>query len=55
MGNETVDYILNQTELSTIFLSGEMVDKVIAMKKANLGKTVKCIVNYDNSYTPAQI
>jgi long-chain acyl-CoA synthetase len=47
MGNQAVDFILNQTELSCIFCTPEYISKLVAMKKDSLAKTVKSLVSYE--------
>lgn len=47
MGNDTVDYILKQTELSTIFCSGDYVAKLITMKKEGLATNITKVVTFD--------
>ncbi len=54
MGPESVDFILNQTELSCIFTTPEYIKKIVAMKKEGLAKSVKFIVSFDEP-TPEQI
>jgi len=48
MGAEAVDFIIKQTELSTIFASGEYIKKLIDFRKAGHCKNVKIMVNFDN-------
>jgi long-chain acyl-CoA synthetase len=47
MGNESVDFILNQTELSCIFCTPEYIAKLVAMKKLNLAKSIKFLVSME--------
>lgn len=47
MGNDTVDYILKQTELSTIFCADEYVAKLITMRKGGLATNITKIVTFD--------
>lgn len=47
MSAASVDYILNQTELTSIFASSDYINKVITMKKEGLAKTIKNLVAYD--------
>lgn len=47
MGVSSVDFILEQTELSTMFTTMEYIKKVIQMKKDNLARTVKNFVCFD--------
>jgi long-subunit acyl-CoA synthetase (AMP-forming) len=51
MGEEAVDFIINQTELTTVFCSREYVDKLIKMKKEGKCATVTNIVCYDGELT----
>ena len=48
MSFKAVDFILNQTEMSTIFVSGPYVDKVLAMKKDGQACHVKNLVVFDD-------
>lgn len=48
MGVDAVDFIINQTELSSVFVEDQFVRKLIDMKKAGKAKHVKNIINYDN-------
>ena len=48
MGPQSVDYILNQTELSCIFSTPDYISKIIQMKKDNLAQTIKFLVCFDN-------
>jgi len=54
MGAEAVNFITNQTELSTIFAESPYVIKMVAMKKDKLISTVKNLVSYD-PVTPADV
>lgn len=47
MNIQAVDYILNQTELETIFCEGALVKKITDMKKKGLGKSLKNLVLFD--------
>lgn len=47
MGVETVNYILKQTELTTIFVAGEYVSKLIQMRKDGLCENLKNVVTFD--------
>ena len=47
MGVSAVDFILEQTELSTMFTTMEYIKKVIQMKKDKLARTVKNFVCFD--------
>lgn len=47
MGLSAVDYIVNQTELTTLFLSNEYIQKVVTMKKEGLAKTLTSVVTFD--------
>jgi len=47
MGAETVNYILNQTELTTLFVAGEYVSKIIQMRKDGLAGNLKNVVSFD--------
>lgn len=48
MGPQSVDFILNQTELTTIYCSGEYVKKLLAMKKDGLAKHIVNLVSFDS-------
>jgi len=54
MGAEAVNFITNQTELTTIFAEAPYVTKMIAMKKEKLISTIKNLVSYD-PVTPADV
>jgi len=47
MGNQAVDFILNQTELSCIFCTPEYISKLVAMKKEDLAKSIKYLVSME--------
>ena len=47
MGPETVDYILGQTELTSVFVAKEYVQKLLDMRAKNLGAKIKNIVSFD--------
>lgn len=47
MSNSAVDFILNQTEMSTILVAAAYVDKIVAMKKDGLAGNVKNLVVFD--------
>lgn len=47
MGVQAVDFILEQTELSTIFTTMEYIKKVIQMKKDGLARCIKHFVCFD--------
>lgn len=49
MGFEAVDFIIEQTELSCIFLSNEYITKIVTMKKEGLAKSVTSIVTFDDA------
>jgi hypothetical protein len=49
MGPPAVDYITDQTELSTIFCAGNFVQKCLDMKKSGLLKTLLNVVTFDNN------
>jgi long-subunit acyl-CoA synthetase (AMP-forming) len=46
-GPESVNMIVEQTELSTIFCSGDFVKKIMDMKKSGVAKTITNIVSFD--------
>jgi long-chain acyl-CoA synthetase len=48
MSAPAVDYIINQTELVTIFCEGGLVKKIIDMKKKGMATTLKNLVLYDD-------
>ncbi len=48
MGLQSVDYIINQTELSCIFSTPDYISKIIQMKKENLAATIKNLVCFDD-------
>ena len=47
MGNSAVDFILNQTELITIFSTPEYISKLVAMKEEGLAGSIKHMVSFD--------
>jgi long-chain acyl-CoA synthetase len=47
MGVETVDYILEQTKLSTIFTTSDYIAKIIGLKKDGKAQHIKNIVDFD--------
>lgn len=51
MGAEAVDFIIKQTELETIFASGEYIKKIIEFKNEGYCKCIKNIINFDNDTT----
>jgi len=48
MGNEAVDYIIRQTELTTVFCTGDYIAKLISMKKDGLAAAVTSLVSFDD-------
>ena len=54
MGEDAVDFIIKQTELTTVFVTKEYIDKLIKMKKAGKCQTVSKIVCYDGDLSAAQ-
>ena len=54
MGNDAVNFIVNQTEVQTMFVAGEYIDKVLAMKDLGMLTTCNCIVSYDNEFNAEQ-
>ena len=54
MGFQSVDYIINQTELACIFASNDYISKIVTMKKEGLAKTVTSLVAFDEP-TAAQV
>lgn len=47
MGAGSVDYILNQTELTCMFASSDYISKIVAMKKDGMAAQIKYIVSFD--------
>jgi long-subunit acyl-CoA synthetase (AMP-forming) len=47
MNSEAIDFIVGETELQTIFCSGNFVKKILALKSDGLIKSVKNIVTFD--------
>lgn len=47
MGAQSVDFILNQTELSTIFVAKEYVAKLVSMKRDGLAAQIQNLVSFD--------
>jgi len=54
MGPPAVDYITNQTELSTIAVAAPFVQKCLDMKKSGLMKTLLQVVTFDNNLELAE-
>ena len=48
LGAESSEYILGQCEIQTIFTSGDLVPKVLKLKKEGLANTVVNIVSFDD-------
>ena len=48
MGAGSVDYILNQTELTSIFASNDYITKILTMKKDGIAANIKNLVAYDD-------
>jgi long-chain acyl-CoA synthetase len=46
-GPESVNMIVEQTELSTIFCSADFVKKITTMKKTGTAKTIVNVVSFD--------
>lgn len=55
MGADAVDFIVNQTELATMFCSNEYIAKILEFKQAGSCKLVTKIINFDNDTTPEQM
>jgi len=47
MGVETVDYILNQTELTTICVTNDYIAKIVGLKKDGKAVHIQNLVNFD--------
>jgi long-subunit acyl-CoA synthetase (AMP-forming) len=47
MGAASVDYILNQTVLTSIFASNDYINKLIIMKKDGMAGRLKHLVSFD--------
>jgi long-subunit acyl-CoA synthetase (AMP-forming) len=47
MGVEQVDYILNQTELTTIVCAGQYAEKLIKMKSKSMASKVTALILMD--------
>lgn len=47
MGPPAVDYIMKQTDLTTIFSTQEYIAKLTTMKRDGLATTLKNIVSFD--------
>ena len=48
LGMEFIDFILNQTELRTLFLSGDKVENILELKKSGKLGFLKWLVVYDS-------
>jgi long-chain acyl-CoA synthetase len=60
MNSEAIDFIVKETELTTIFCSGNFVKRILSLKSEGLIKTVKNVVNFDEKpdqelYTAAEM
>ena len=51
MGATSVDFILNQTELSCIFTTSEYIEKLVSMKKHDQAKTIRYLVCFNEVST----
>ena len=47
MNDSAIKYILDQTQMTVIFCEDVYVERLIAMKKAGLAKTLVNVVNFD--------
>jgi len=47
MALPAIDFVLNQTQISTIFCDGAKVARVIDMREKGFGKTIRNVVHYD--------
>lgn len=47
MGPESVDFIMNQTELACVFTEQSYISKIIQMKKDKRAATVKFLISFD--------
>ena len=47
MGSEALDFIFNQTEMSTIFVASYLIPKIIALKKEGKAAFIQNLVAYD--------
>lgn len=47
MGVQAVDFILEQTELNTLFCTMDYVKKIIQMKKDGFARSIKHVVSFD--------
>lgn len=48
MGVQAVDFIIKQTELTSLFLSKEYIQKIISMKKDGFATTITQIVSFES-------
>jgi len=48
MGAGSVDYILNQTELTSIFASNDYINKILTMKKDGIATKIQNLVAFDD-------
>ena len=54
MGEESVNFIVEQTELTTIFCAKEYVDRLIKMKNEGKLKSLENILCFDGDLTSEQ-
>ena len=47
MSADSVDYILKQTELTTVFAAKEYIDKLLMMIKDGLAQNIEDLVSFD--------
>lgn len=47
MSADSVDYILKQTELTTVFAAKEYIDKLLTMIKEGLAMNIRNLVSFD--------
>ena len=47
MSADNVDFIVKQTELTSVFCAGEYVDKVLQMKKSGLAQSIQNLISFE--------
>ena len=48
MGTQSVEFILNQTEMQTIVCSGDYIEKIVNMKKDDMAQHIKALITLDD-------
>jgi long-chain acyl-CoA synthetase len=48
MGSVSVEFILNQTEMTSIICSGEYIQRIVTMRKENMAGNIKTLITLDH-------